>query len=332
MIEKIAVPVRCFLRAIITSGVLLILLSCGGSNPETPGLPTSEQIADFGSLPRWSPDGQKLAFGADGVQAGIWVYNRGSGDLIQIVDTSNPHLYDYRWSPQSDQIAFGGAGATVENTSGIFVAELDGSAPVRWHATGHSPSWTPDGSGLVFAEEDQQFGIYGIFRLAFSDSTLDRLTMTGTDPQYNFSGTQIAYRDPFVSGSYLYFRLKVMPALGGSETSLADTCSHFNWTGDGGTLVFDYLQPSGGMRISSVPVSGGSISTILFGGAESSVSSAGRIAYQGVEGDLSTGIFTVNLDGTDIQQVSAEGFQPAISPDGSMVAYASNSGIWLATF
>lgn len=315
--------------------IALGLASCskspGGGNGG--GFPTAQQIATFGSVPRWSPDGQKLAFGGDGAQAGIWVYDATNGSLLQVANADYPHLYDYRWSNGNDKIAFGGAGASIENTAGIFVVGLGGANPVHWHATGQSPCWMPGDSGLVFAENNPQTGTYGLFKLDFSDTSLTQLTFSGLDPQYNSPGTQIAYREP-TEGEVAAFRLRVMTASGSTSSILADTCTHFNWTEGGASIVFDYgtQNPNSGytdMWIARVPALGGVVTHIVSSAIESSVSDAGRIAYQGINGDLSSGIYAINLDGGDLQPISGDGYQPAISPGGSAIAFARNDGIWV---
>lgn len=316
---------------LLTLGLGSCSKSPGGGNGG--GLPTAQQIATFGSVPRWSPDGQKLAFGGEGTQAGIWVYDATGGSPVQVTGADYPHLYDYRWSNGNDKIAFGGAGASIENTAGIFVVGLNGADPVHWHATGQSPCWMPGDSGLVFAENDPQAGTYGLFKLIFADTSLTRLTFTGSDPQYSPTGTQIAYRE-LTEGEVTAFKLRIMTASGSTTNILADTCTHFNWTEGGATIVYDYgthneVTGYTEMWISRVPAQGGVVTHIVLSAIESSVSASGRIAYQGINGDLSTGIYAINLDGGDLQPISGEGYQPAISPDGSAIAFVRSDGVWV---
>jgi Tol biopolymer transport system component len=307
---------------------LLLLCSCqpASEEPLSP-FPPATQIAAFGSLPRWSPDGQKLIFGADGAQMGIWLYDRSNGSLTQVTDADHPHLYDYRISNGNDKIAFGGAGAAIENTSGIWVAGLDGSDPVRWHTTGQTPCWMPNDTGLLFAENDPQSGTYGLFQILFADTSLTRLTDGGIDPQYNSAGSKIAYRE--APPATTQYQLIVINPAGALLNILAEECAHFCWTENDNTIVFDF-QSSSGAKICRVPAAGGTVSDMVLGAVEPSAASNGRVAYQSVYGDLSQGIRTTDITGADIQLISGEGFQPNYSPDGSAVAYASNSGIWKA--
>jgi Tol biopolymer transport system component len=315
-------------------GVMGLLSSCGkkaATEPPGPELPPSTKIAAFGSLPRWSPDSQKLLFGADGVNAGLWIYDRAGGSLTQITDGAYPHLYDYRWSPDGDKIAFGGAGAVIENRSGIYVVALDGSDPVRWHATGYSPDWSPDGTKLVFVEADFQAGHYGLYTLNFADSSVSPLVGEGQDPRYDPGGTKIAYRCPVIANQNSAFQLKMI-IIGAAPVVLADTCTNFNWVSDGTAIIYDSFNPSGTgsseFRINRLLIGGGAVVKLSSSGIQSSVAPGG-IAYQAVNGDLSDGLYWMTLNGTNKRQITDTGFQPSLAPDGTLVAYAREDGIWL---
>lgn len=315
----------------ITGSWALILSSCGGlDSGAIEGFAETYQITTFGSLPRWSPDGTKLAFGAGGDHYGIWIYDRFDESLIQLTDASYPYRYDYTWSPNGDQLAFGGVGAIIDSASGIFTVALDQPDPARWHPTGESPSWHPDSPGLVFAENDSLGGVYGLYLLAFADTSLIPLTLSGVDPKFSPGGAQIAYREP---GSSVAYELRVVPSTGGSPAVLADTCLSFDWSNDGSTLVYDYMGygiTDSGMRICTIPVSGGTPVKIATSASQPSVAATGRVAYCGVEVDLETGIYVVDIDGSDNRQLTFSGAQPDITSDGVYIAYARGDGIWIA--
>ncbi len=321
--------------------LLLGLLSCGGfdSTEPTINLPPSTQIAASGSLPRWSPDGQKLAYGGSGANAGIWIWEAQSGIATRIVDSGHPHNYDYRWSAGSDMIAFSGAGATIDSTSGIFTVNADGSNLVRHHPTGKYPDWIPDGSGLVFAEDDFQSGTQGLFRLDFSISQATRLTQTGYEPQVSPTGTLVAYRETYITyhpNGYidtLQYRMNVSDLAGLPSSMIADSCLHFVWTSDGNYLIYDFtrsgLVSDPGSRICIISAGGGLPTKIVQKGAEPSVSAGDRLAHRQIDGEQDLGIYVINLDGSGFEQLSFTGAQPSIKPDGSQVAYCNGGGIWV---
>jgi Tol biopolymer transport system component len=318
--------------------LLLVLSSCNkNSSSSGPDLPPSVQIASNGSLPRWSPDGQKLAYGGSGANAGLWIWDQPTGNAVRIVDATHPHNYDYRWSAGSDKIAFSGAGATIDSTSGIFTVNVDGTDLTRRHATGKTPDWLPDGSGLVFAEEDFQSGMVGIFRLNFQDSTLVRVTNSGTSPQVTPNGTKAVYLD--VNASTNVYRLKVVDIQNLTVINLADTCVFFQLTLGGSEVVFNYPaifyinnQSYVEQRIRHISINGGGFVPIITAANQPTASSQGLVAFVSLNSDVSTGIFAIGLDGSGFEQLSGPNVsQPFIKADGSQVAYCANGGIWVVT-
>lgn len=282
-------------------------------------------VAGFGSRPRWSPDGQKLAFGGDGSNSGIWVYYSTNSSLQQITDGLYPHNYDYRWSPSSDQIAFSGAGAAIDSTNGIFTVALDGSTPARRHPTGHSPTWSPDGAKLAFAENNSETATYGIHTINLASSSLEQLTSYGIEPQYSPNGSKIAFR---VAGTAAVHALHVLTIANGGISVVSDSCLQIQWISDSQTLVFDLLSITG-LQLYQVPAAGGSRTLILSGAGQPSVSNSGLIVFRKYNIDVALGIYTINIDGSNQVQRSQTGFQPNITPNGATIAYARDDGIWL---
>lgn len=301
----------------------------------TPSL-SSDQISSFGTLPRWSPDSQKLVFGGEGINDGLWVYDRSSQSLTQITDDEYPHRFDYRWSASSDQIAFGGAGSLADLKSGIFTVDLNGSDPVRQHDTGYSPDWKPNGQSLVFVEVDAVGGAYGLYQLTLSNGATFPLNggTNGIDPQYSHQGDRIAFRLPTSNANHA---LKVIPAGGGAATTLNDVCETFVWTAIDNTIVFDhFVLTAGGTHISQVPSTGGTVvqlpitlSGFLVGATEPTISNGNVVAFQMVNGFQAAGIHTINLSGSGQTQRASSGAWPCISPDGTVIAYQKDDGIYL---
>ena len=126
------------------------------------------------SLPRWSPDGRRIAFQSyrDGNWE-IYVMNEDGLGQTRLTDNSVP---DGRptWSPDSQRIAFY---STIDENAEIYVVNADGSDQANLTnnaANDWSPSWSPDGRRIAFhSHRDGNSEIY-IMNADGSDQT--RLT------------------------------------------------------------------------------------------------------------------------------------------------------------
>jgi WD40 repeat protein len=93
------------------------------------------------SSPRWSHDGNRLAFAASG----------GQPDRCLIVDITGKNLIDLGagsrpdWSPDDKQILFEVPHA---GRASLWVQNADGQAS-SWLANGHAARWSPDGSQIA---------------------------------------------------------------------------------------------------------------------------------------------------------------------------------------
>ncbi len=135
-------------------------------------------------VPRWSPDGTKIAF----------VSNRDDNSEIYVMnaDGKNPknltlHLDDDTcptWSPDGRRIAFESMRVAegVLNHWDIFVMDADGANRTNLtqnpRAANRTPSWSPDGSKIAFA------AVRDVNRVDLWNSDLDIFVMNadGTHP------------------------------------------------------------------------------------------------------------------------------------------------------
>jgi dipeptidyl aminopeptidase/acylaminoacyl peptidase len=190
----------------------LVIVNADGTGATTP---TGTDDQEF--EPSWSPDGTKIAFTSHvprGQFVGfeIFVMNIDGTGRTQITDSRADgvgfNASEPSWSPDGTRIAFTRTISQAGNQpldEEIYVMNADGSNLVRLThnpstfvlANDLGPSWSPDGSQIVFSSHrDGQFGVHvmnadgsGLRRLADAPA--------GSWPVWSPDGTRIAYANPF---------------------------------------------------------------------------------------------------------------------------------------
>ena len=176
----------------------------------------------------------------------------------------------------------------------IYVVNVDGTNLTQLTTTEvgeDHPSWSPDGSRILFDADYDGDGFYEIYSLAADGTDLARLTAGQQNDQFGDwspSGDRIAFSSDR-NGSWDIF---VMNADGSEETPL---------TNDEDWELFPAWSPDGNW-----------------------------IAYNGLTpGSRNTDVFVMSSDGLDMVQLTSEsGFDenPSWSLDGEWIAYQHQSG------
>jgi TolB protein len=118
-------------------------------------MPGNSPAPDFS--PAWSPDGRRIAFVSwrDGNQD-IYVFSLDDQSVTDLTNT--PTLQeDYpAWSPDGEWIAYSGLENGLET---VFVKQAnDPSSAAQPLFGGRNPSWSPDGSSIVFTTDSADGG------------------------------------------------------------------------------------------------------------------------------------------------------------------------------
>ncbi len=267
------------LRRILPAAALAALLvaGCGGSSR-----PKGPYALLFVSV----KDGDYAIFGAnaDGRHASRLTREKGdpsmpTGLFFQVQPT---------WSPDARKIVFSSA---RDGTSHIFVMNADGTGTKRLtdsDKTDDHPSWSGDGSRIVFSREG------ALFEIPAAHGKAHRVGHgfgSATSPAFSPDGKLIAYdyRKPGYSIREIY----VMNADGAGirqVTRLRHVSDLPAWSPDGKTLAFQSNVRSGHFEIYTVALDG-------------------------------TRLRQVTTSATDV-------IQPAWAPDGRTIAFSRDGAIW----
>jgi Tol biopolymer transport system component len=132
------------------------------------------------SLPRWSPDGTRIAFAAHepGKPSKIYIVPAGGG-IAEQATAAESGGGDPSWSPDGNALAFGGFNPTAASVDHypIQIVDLRSSAVTALPDSSHyfSPRWSPDGRWLL-ALDDETFALE---LYSFTTRTWEELTKQG---------------------------------------------------------------------------------------------------------------------------------------------------------
>ena len=152
----------------------------------------------------WSPDGRRIALdGTTGSGYEIFVMGADGSDLRNITQ-SNEAEEKPAWSPAGDIIAYNRGGQIwVMDTGGRGAHSLTG-----WQTqAAYDPSWSPDGTHIVFASIDS-LGITNLYIMTADGKNWQRLTTTDRPadriPDWSPDGTQVVFQRDFSDSVGVY--------------------------------------------------------------------------------------------------------------------------------
>jgi hypothetical protein len=244
---------------------------------------------------------------------------------------------------RQSRIVFASARTTI--LPEIYVMNADGTGQVRLTydaAGGGQPSWTPDGSHIVFHRRWQdatQRWWSGIFRM--KDDGSEKVCIDSipdafwVDPRVSPDGSRIAFCQQGASGSEVW----VMNADGSGAINLTPAPEqgvYPDWSPDGTRIAYSRNVPGLGWRIYTMKSDGSDTMKVVETGVANSHQvqprwshDGTRIAYvdtRGVTGNPHMNwIYVVHPDGTSRTPVTplTDGYRdhPTWSPDDSKIAY-----------
>jgi len=157
--------------------------------------------------PRWSPDGKWVSFLAnrgegEHAKRQIWLLRAAGGEAISLTETKE-NVADYRWSPDGARIAFIVQDALTDTDDAkkkrnddplvyedddrmnhLWTIDVASGATERWtEGSGFTvkgrPSWSPDGTRLVFTAAPKKWlrdGRNDLYIVALDDGAITKIT------------------------------------------------------------------------------------------------------------------------------------------------------------
>ncbi len=195
------------------------------------------RLTDNALYVTWSPDGGRLAFGAE--QEGNWdVYIRNlDGSGPQRLTRHESEDGQPAWSPLGDRIAFT---SERDGNREIYSVAADGSELERLTndpAEDYNPSWSPDGKTLVFYREkgDGRDQIVAIAADGSGEWSVTRDERHNIFPSFLPDG-RIGFVSSLQGGTE---ELVVSEPDGSGRQRIGDvSCFFARWSPDGGSIAF----------------------------------------------------------------------------------------------
>ncbi len=285
--------------------------------------------------PTWSPDGSRIAFISDrdvvgGSPGGGWrvqwdVFSIGvdGKDATNLTKTANRGEYDPAWSPDGSKIAF----VADDNGFDVFVMDPTGGPGVSltnaYPGVDRDPTWSPDGRRIAFSSDraGHRAGPTGctipegscpadIFVMNPDGSDVKNVTRSGRvderSPAWSPDGGRIAF--------VVDFDLYVMNADGGNRKALTQGPAREHdpaWSPDGTKIAFAASTTEDNYDIFVMSAEGKSTQNLTKYPSVKDLRPAWspdgtRIAFASSrEGNVN--IFTMNVDGSDVRNIMANG-------------------------
>jgi TolB protein len=217
--------------------------------------------------PRWSPDGQKIAFTSlrDG-NPDLYIHDLATGRTRKILDYDGLNLAG-SWSPDGRRLLIT---LSKDGNEEIYALDLSSYQLRRLTVSGSidvSPAWSADGRKIAFVSN--RGGSPQIYIMDADGGSVRRLTYEGnynTSPSWSPRGKRIAF-EGMTGGRFQIFTIDEDGTNLTQLTFDRSDCVSPSWSPDGRYLVYRSSQGGGSLQVMNV--NGTNVRTLLEGGASS---------------------------------------------------------------
>ncbi|HXJ42593.1 MAG TPA: hypothetical protein VNH18_25155, partial [Bryobacteraceae bacterium] len=290
-----------------------------------------------------SPDGQTLAID---LQGSIWTLPAAGGTARRITDLYNDARQP-AWSPDGRSIAFMGY---RDGQYAIWAVAPDGTKQrkLTWGPfDDREPAWSHDGTRLAFSSD--RGGSYAIWVLDTRTGEVRQVTHNAGEsrmPSWSPDDSEIAFSSTLGSGQTVW-AAKLMEGAERKVFTATGTVSAPSWGPDGKVVYHSAAGGASQLAIEGKVLTGGENAFPFHASWTSATefyyTSDGKIRKRGINGgEAQTVEFTATLQATpaayarrkrDFDSIvprAALGIvHPALSPDGTRVAFAALGDIYL---
>ncbi len=192
-----------------------------------PGQPPSQPQRFISSTrvddqPKYSPDGEKIAFGSTRSGAGeLWIADADGSNPVPVTSFGGPLIGVREWSPDSQQLVFH---ARPEGQSDIFTIPASGGVPKRLTTDASddvAPSYSRDGRWIYFVSA--RSGQYEIWKMPAEGGDAVKLTSANSGmPFESFDGKTLYFMDLGPERG-----IWKMPVEGGAAVQLTGPVNYF---------------------------------------------------------------------------------------------------------
>ena len=205
-------------------------------------------------VPRYSPDGRKVAF--QSTRSGsneVWTCDAEGADCLQLTSFGGPELGTPRWSPDSRWLVFD---SRPEGHSQLYVIPSDGGSPrpiTSGEFVNKTPFWSHDGRWIYFCSD--RTGQDAVWRMPAAGGDAARISHGGgcVFPVESPDGKAIYYQKTEQRGPVLR-----IPAEGGAEETVMASVRYFDVYPKG----FYFVTPDEPATVKRLPFGSGKIETV----------------------------------------------------------------------
>ena len=343
----------------------LWLIPVAGGEPK---VLTSHPVGSRARNPRWSPDGQWIAYEVDEHRLyqsetnDVYVVPAGGGEPRNLTNSTWSNESNIVWSPDSRYIAFSSGNRKADRMiplagGGIVRVELaTGEIKQISPRGGRDLQWSPDGRYIIYTSNRVRTPTFyansDIYMIPAEGGeerllTPDTVGFIERDPHWSPDSQKVA----FTSDRSGYDAVMVLDVESGQSRALTDTnFDHANptWSPDGETIAYvvnqeynyyiETVSPEGGMptRVTDRPGVNGGMERIQLRGTLHWLPDSGQIVYTHMSPSNTSDLWVIDAQGgtprriTDSRHVALRDEERFIWPE--LFKYKSFDGMEVQGF